>query len=314
MNLPLFTLFTLPEHRQLWRALRAAGPADAWGLMNGLAELDGPLYEAKNEPEQRAEFFARRAREFMTLAPAISADEADEAARRYGTYGPRLQLEASYLTLWFSDPHTLFERVVDVEGSEHLEEALAAGRGAMVLPLHFGPSYAIPPLLGHFASTRFAFNRMNFEPLRELAFPDLDVQAFDINDDATFLRGFRALRENQVFALFPELDPRGQEKHHARVPFLGTTVLVPSGPVLMSRRSGAPLIPVVLDSQGNGRFTLRILPPLAAPADLSDDEVVLRQLWKVIEAVALGGRLGDWEMWVEFDRMQPVEAPADEQT
>lgn len=304
MNLPLFTLFTLPEHPQLWRTLRAAGPSTAWRLMSELAAIDLPLFEALNEPTQRADHFARCAREFMLDAPEAATGAAD-ASQRFASYGPRLQLETSFITLWLGDPEVLFDEVVEVEGAEHLHEQLDKGRGVVVLPLHFGPSYAIPPLLGHFASTRFAFNRMNSDSLKALAFPQLDVEAFDVNDDATFLRGFRALRENRAFALFPELDPRGQERNHLRVPFLGTSVLAPSGPVALARRAGAPLLPVVLDSKGDGRFILRFLEAIDPPETPFDDEAVLRRLWVTIGDVAKAGRLGDWEMWLEFDLMRP---------
>jgi len=304
VHLPLFTLFTLRRDRQLWEALRAAGPVRAWALMSELAALDRPLHDACAEPDQTAAHVEAQTRAFMELAPALDEETATAAARRFATYGPRLQLESTFLSLWLSDDRTLFQDVVEIRGLEHLVEAQRRG-GVLALPLHLGPSYAVPLVLAHLAPTRFVYNRMNVADLRDVAFPDLDVEAFPVDDAVTFRRGLEALRAGQVFAMFPEFDPRGQGLRHARVPFLGTTVLAPEGPVLLSRAARVPMLPIVLDSDGGGHFTLRFLPPVPPPLGDTTGRQALESLWRVVESQLLDGRVGDWEMWIEFDLMSP---------
>lgn len=217
MHLPVFTLFEVVRYERLWAALRTAGPEAAWRLMNEIAFFDLPAYDAVAEPSDTSDSMAARARRAMTTLPALSGLDVDGAASRYGDYGPRMQLEATFVTLWLDDPR-LLDEVVAVEGGEHLDAALQGGRGVLALPLHVGASYVIPPVLAHRHPTRFVFNKMNFAELRERAFPSLDIDAFPLDEDSTFRHGLRFLRQGHVFAMFPEFDPRGQGGHHVTVP------------------------------------------------------------------------------------------------
>ena len=304
MNLPLLTLFEIERYENLWLALRAAGPRRADRLMTELAALDSERYESAAERRDGRVASAARARTAMQSLPAVPRHLIDEAANRYGTYGPRMQRDASYIMLWLSDRDRLSE-VVTVEGRKHLDDALAADRGVLALPLHLGASYVIPPLLGHIHPTRFVVNRMDVETLKRFAFPDLDVAGFPLDDTTTFRRGLRALKAGQIFAMFPEYDPRGQDHRHQEVDFLGSRIKAPQGPALLSASAGSPMIPMQLDADGDGRFVLRVHEPIPAPVTENDIATAVSCLWNLIAALLLDGRLGDWEMWTDFDRMQP---------
>lgn len=302
MPLPLFTLFEVTRYERLWAALRAMPPADAFRVMSDLAASDLPAYDVTAPLTDQSSHLAERARVAMASLPTIPPSDVAAAASRFGDYGPRMQLDATFLTLALHDRDRLFD-LVHVEGRHHLDEALGAGRGVLALPLHLGPSYVVPPILAHLHPTRFVFNRMNFAELKQNAFPALDVDAFPVSDDMTFRRGLEALRAQNVFAMFPEYDPRGQRDRHARVPFLGRTIAVPEGPALLSRASSAPVVPVHLDPMGDGRFVLHLHPPLPAPTTEAGVREQLLALWSLVEVLLLDGRLGEWEMWTEFDRM-----------
>jgi lauroyl/myristoyl acyltransferase len=303
MSLPVFTLFEVVRYERLWSALRAAGPAAAWRLMNDIARFDLPAYDSIADPSDTSAAMAAKARDAMAGLPGLTSVDIEAAAKRYGDYGPRMQLEATFVTLWLDDRSRLDE-VVEVRGGEHLDEALELGRGALALPLHLGASYVIPPIVAHRHPTRFVFNRMNFEELRDRAFPSLDVDAFAIDDDATFRKGLRALKDGLVFAMFPEFDPRGRGRHHTVVPFLGSSVIAPQGPAIMSRAAGAPMLPMHLDRTGEARFVLTIHPAMPAPTGDVDVEAATLALWRLVEGLILDGRVGDWEMWTDFDLMR----------
>lgn len=306
MRLPLFNFFELPKHPQLFSALRAAGPTRAWALMNELAAYDRPLYEQDLEGTETLDEMGGRARVFMDSAPFLNDRDKDWMASEFCQYGPRLQFETTFLLLWMNDADVLFGEVVEVEGRQHLEEALAGGHGVLALPLHLGPSYVISPLIAHQAPVTAVFNRMNFDELREIACPDLPLEAFQLSETSTFRAGVTAMRSGRVFAMFPELDPRGVDDHHLRVPLLGTTVMAPLGPVLMSRVAQAPMITVVLESLGDARFRLRYGKPIAAPGRRDDPSVAMGHLWQVIDDELRAGPLDQWEMWLEFDQMAPM--------
>lgn len=307
MSLPIFTLFEVVRYERLWSALRAAGPAAAWRLMNDIARFDLPAYDSIADPSDTSAGMAAKARAAMGGLPGLASVDIDAAAGRYGDYGPRMQFESTFVTLWLDDRARLDE-VVEVRGGEHLEEAMEHGRGALALPLHFGASYVVPPIIAHRHPTRFVFNRMNFDELRDRAFPSLDVDAFAIDDDATFRKGLRALKDGLVFAMFPEYDPRGRGRHHTVVPFLGASVVAPQGPALMSRAAGAAMLPMHLDRTGEAHFVLTIHPAIPAPTDDVEVQGSTVALWRLIERLILDGRAGDWEMWTDFDLMRTESA------
>jgi lauroyl/myristoyl acyltransferase len=303
MNLPLLTLFEIERYENLWLSLRAAGPRRAHLLMTELAALDSERYDRAADARETRRAYAERARTAMRSLPRVPAHLIDAAADWYGDYGPRMQRDASYIMLWLSDRDRLSE-VVRIEGREHLDAAIAAGSGVLALPLHLGASYVIPPLLGHIHPTRFVVNRMDVETLKRFAFPDLDVSAFAVDDASTFRRGLRALKAGQIFAMFPEYDPRGQGHRHQEVEFLGASIKAPQGPALLSAAAGSPMIPMHLDGEEDGTFVLRIHEPIPAPSRAADDGSSIASLWRLIEDLLLDGRLGDWEMWTDFDHMR----------
>jgi hypothetical protein len=312
MGLPLFNLFELPDHPALFAALQEAGPARAWGMMTELAGYGKPSYLERVPAVEHPDAILERTLAFMSQAPALADRDRDREARRFSTYGPKLQFESTFLCLWLNDPRLLFEQVVSVTGLEHLRHAQRQGDGVLALPLHVGPSYPIGPLMAHHIPVSLVFNRMNFAAIQELAFPSLDIEAHQLGSESTFRRALNTLRAGRAFSIFPELDPRGIDDHHRRVPFLGTTVQAPLGPVLISRAAGAPMVPVSLRSSDDGRFELEYHEPISAPSSSADDAFALEELWSVIEATLLAGEFGEWEMWYEFDRMhpEPVGAPS----
>ncbi|WP_309134838.1 lysophospholipid acyltransferase family protein [Cellulomonas sp.] len=304
-QLPLFTIFDLPPRLDLYAALRRCGPQRAWELMQELAEHDRPRYEAGLGPGQDVESLAARARSGMRSTPALAGRDLEQDATAFARYGPRLQLECTYLALWLGRRDDL-DTVVEVVGAEHLRDALAVGRGVLALPFHVGPSYAVSPVLAHHVATTALYNRMNFDELAAAFFPDLPIEAHRLGDGAAFRRAVTALRAGRAFSMFPELDPRGVDRHHERVPFLGTTVLAPLGPALLSRSTGAPMLPLDLRRTGDGTFRLTFHPPVEAPRDAQEDLPAVRAVWSALEDVLLAGDVGEWEIWFEFDALLPA--------
>lgn len=301
-ELPLFTTFQAPAHAQWFRALQASGPRRAWQLMDELRALDEPFYLAQSEPT--VEELTTRTTAFMEQLPALPTERIPEEAARFADYGPRLQFEATFIHLWLKDRRVLFDEVVDASGQEHLAEAKSHGRGVLLLPLHIGPSYAAIPLAAHFTPVKTLFNKMNFDEIKAWSCPDLEVQGMQLGSANAAMEAVRVLRQGDTFCMFPEMDPRHTtDQHHVPVPFLGSQVLAPVGPIALSKMAGAPMLPVVLRTAGPGRFDFRFLAPLAPPRSREDMDARLLQLWELIEHELLRDHFGDWEMWFSFDKM-----------
>ncbi|PDQ35872.1 MAG: hypothetical protein B5766_03550 [Candidatus Lumbricidophila eiseniae] len=303
MRLPLFNLFEYPKHPQLYDALRAAGPERAWTLMSDLDRLFSPIYQ-----EEVKEFTATtRAKviKFMNMVPALSGADKSSYADQAAGYGPKLMFESTFITLWLDNPGLLFKEVVEVVGAEELRAAQELGHGVLALPLHLGPSYTIGPLISHSMPTRLVFNRMNFDEIKQAAFPNLPIEGFQLGSVSAFRAGLAAMRSGMAFSIFPELDPRGVDAHHVPVEFLGVRIFAPLGPVIMSQAAQAPMVPVVLSSLGGGKFRLVYHPMIEAPSKGASPTDALVRLWAIIESELITGQTGEWEMWHEFDRMLP---------
>jgi KDO2-lipid IV(A) lauroyltransferase len=171
---------------------------------------------------------------------------------------------------------TTIRDVCEVEGLEHLDAALARGKGAIVLIGHFGANQMIMPALGHLGY-----------PMHQLSAPP-PVWAEILRDTRTnwvwervlerrwalekrlpvkhinvfrFLRpAFDCLRANEVLGLAFD---GGGGQGWTQVSLLGRTANISTQPIQLWRKTGAALLPtVVLRPRGAVRHKVVITAPL----------------------------------------------------
>lgn len=146
------------------------------------------------------------------------------------------------------------------QGLEHLDQALAQGRGVIAVSTHLG-HFAIPPLWlaarGYPVSIIMREAKHVPTGLYARAMERLGCQGIAADDVRVVAREtLRALRAGRVVFLY--LD-QGVKRAGAGVEFLGKHLPMPEGPAIFARRSGAPIVPVLLDPQARA---VRIEPPL----------------------------------------------------
>lgn len=166
--------------------------------------------------------------------------------------------------------------VVEVQGREHLDAALAKGKGAIVLIGHFGANQMIMPALGH---AGYPMNQLSAPPpvwadllrdtrttpLWELVLARrweleqrLPVQHINV---FKFLRpALRCLHDNQVLGLAFD---GGGGRRWTQVDLLARTANVSVMPAQLARKTGAVILPtVVLRAPGEQRHRVVITPPI----------------------------------------------------
>ncbi len=166
--------------------------------------------------------------------------------------------------------------VCEVEGLEHLDTALAAGRGAIVLIGHFGANQMIMPALGHLG---YPMHQLSAPPpvwaeiLRDTrtnpAWERVLQRRWDLEKRLPvehinvfrFLRpAFDCLARNEVLGLAVD---GGGGRGWTQVDLLGRTANVSTQPVQLWRKTGAALLPtMVLRARGEGRHRVVISAPL----------------------------------------------------
>lgn len=251
-----------------------------------------------------------RRRLTANLARVVEADDLDrtvrEAFRSYARYWVEAFRAADL------DPDDL-DRRTTVNGFDHLDAVLEQGRGAIILLAHHG-SWDVCAQWGethgyHMAAVaeivrpRALFQK--FVRLREAV--GLEVVPLRRGDDLLG-RLEKVLADNHVVGLLAERDLTGRGPV---VRLFGEDARIPSGPVVLSQRTGAPIVPVTMLQRPGRRWHIEILPAIeAAELDFPDaaGEVAsaLEELirldpaqWHAVQPVWLADvpphRRGDWE-------------------
>lgn len=178
-----------------------------------------------------------------------------------------------YLVEFFT-MHRRREGAGVVEGREHLDAAMAAGRGAIALAAH----------LGNWELGGAWFRRMGF-PIAAVALPHddsrmdrlfnaqrqrcgVEVIPLGVHAARTCLR---RLREGWLLGLVGD---REFMDHGVSVHMRGRDVTLPRGPATLSLRSRAPLVPTFVVRTGRWAFRLCLEPPIWPESFHREDDAV----------------------------------------
>ncbi len=237
------------------------------GALRGLAHLGGGVIRRLGVPDMAAELDA-----IHTRAPPARpvADLLADACRL------TMFNELEVLRYPSLNADTIAETCV-IEGRAHLDEALAAGRGAIVLIGHYGANQMIMPALGHVGYTMSQLSApppVWAEILRDTRTTPLWRKVLDRRWELEqrlpvrhinvfrFLRpAFDALARNEVLGL--AFDGGGGKKW-VKVDFLGRRANLSLQPAQIWQKTGAALLPTyVTRAPGAARHRVVITPPLA---------------------------------------------------
>lgn len=157
------------------------------------------------------------------------------------------------------DPAALIEPV-QVEGLERLRPILEAGCGGMLLGMHMGNGILLAARL---ASLGFPVHIVYRDPRRLQ--PGLlghclsrtGAGAIEIDRDnptRSFRRMLAALQRGELIYVLMD---QGSKREGVELPFLGKTMIMPTGLVRLAERTHAPIVPVrVLADRPDWRFEI----------------------------------------------------------
>lgn len=200
------------------------------------------------------------------------------------------------------DAATLVARA-EVEGLEHLREALAAGRGAILMAAHMGNAALVPLCLAHAGwavSVLYKESRMMSADFFRAGLERYGIQGIAANAG---LRAYgemlAALKQGRI--VFLMLDQGVKHAKDGQVHrFLGKDMPMPAGPAQLARAARAPVVPVAtLASTPRWRFALQ--PPLALGANSLEADVAT--LVSATERIVVGRpELWSWPQrrWRKF--------------
>lgn len=272
------------RNRLEYAGYRAARAVARWSGPRRLAWLGarlGDLYLATG----------RRRRAILRYNLALAFPHTDAAGRRrlermVSRHFGRVTLDA--LRLQRLAPGQLMAEVA-VRGRDHLEEALALGRGVFLLSAHIGSWEVAALAAGLLVPGGFAVvNRPLDNPLLEAEL-----------DRLRSLFGNRALgKENVTRGMLRQLkgggavgiliDQRTQQHEGVRVPFFGHPAWTHPALARLALRTGAPVVPIwgLWDAPGN--YTVRFDTPVRVdllPSEARDEVALTARFTALIEGV-----------------------------
>jgi lauroyl/myristoyl acyltransferase len=154
--------------------------------------------------------------------------------------------------------------LVRIEGFDHLMQALARGKGAIAITAHLGNvdlvgqvplAYGIPisGAVGHVEPERLFRFTLKLRQTHGLRLFPSDGPMWGL---------VRALKRGELIAL--PID-RGFAENTRLVRFFGQPACLPVGPARLSRRTGAPLVPVLIERLPGDTFVVHVEPALDVP-------------------------------------------------
>jgi len=173
------------------------------------------------------------------------------------------------------------ERNFEIVGYEHVEAALAAGRGAIAVTPHLGGWEWAGAWMASAKQQRLLVVVEPVEPPELFEWfvkvrSAMGMEVVPLGDD-TATRTLKALRDNRVVCLVSDRDLTGGG---IEVEFFGERTTLPAGPATLALRTGAPILPVAVYFERGRRHRAVVRPPLdtrRGAGRLRDDVVRITQ-------------------------------------
>lgn len=210
---------------------------------------------------------------------------------------------AKYLTEFFRFRHFDLEwfRVnMAMFGLQHVDDALAAGKGCVVSSAHLANwelgAAGLSIMGGKKMTVSVAmhrYGRINELFIRERV--GMGLKVVDMETDAPRAM-LRALRRNEVVGVMGDRDPTNQG---IVIDFYGRPCRFPQGPARLSVATGAPLIPAFCLRRSNDSFSMVFLPPIPIPEEGTKEEKVTKMTQTFADIIANTIRVHP-EQWAVF--------------
>ena len=268
---------TLEEAAPAWMkrgfAMSAAGLRRIGPRRYLIADAAGAITYALQSPRKRRVCAHIHSR----AAGGLPAAEARRRARAsYRSYA-RMIVDTIWIHAVGLDE--MFEHG-SIDGLEHLDNTRDAGRGGVLVLVHFGSwdiAASMALAAGHAVTSVMA--PVGTQSITGLLAWSRTVKHMELFAPAAAARGLlRAIRRGRLVALLVDIPEGGPT---TEVLFCNGPVRFSTGPAVLARVTGAPLVPVSCWRTG-ARYTVHVREPFH-PAEGADDQAVMQQVAAILE-------------------------------
>lgn len=227
-------------------------------------------------PRWRLEMAKANIGECLGVDKKTSEEIAEDSLRRFG----RMVVEFLRFPLLAK---AKILNLVDIEGREYLEEAVAGGRGAVLASGHFGnwelfgatvalTGYPLVSIVRH--QNNGAMNRLVNE-YREMVGQEIAYNRGENN----FFKIVRLLKSKHFIGVLYDQDTNDIG---VRLDLFGKSCIVPDGAAALGRIGKSPIIPMFIHNEEWGKSKIKIYPPIYCQGK-EDYERVMYELVKILE-------------------------------
>ena len=187
---------------------------------------------------------------------------------------------------------------VEIEGLEHLDNALKGGRGAVIITAHIGNF--------EWGACRIAVEGYKIWGLSLVRKNKLVGKFFESNRLSKgfktlytnrMLNVFRTRKNNEIVAIPSDWDPTGQATRPFK--FFGKTAYLPTGALMIALKSGAPLIPSFVWKKDKYNHFQIVEKPIALIREGDKETLINKNMEKVLEVMEkyIRDNISEWEMF-----------------
>ena len=187
---------------------------------------------------------------------------------------------------------------VEIEGLEHLDNALKKGRGAVIITAHIGNF--------EWGACRIAVEGYKIWALSLVRKNRLVGKFFESNRLSKgfktlyinrMLNVFRILKNNEIVAIPSDWDPTGRAARPFK--FFGRTAYLPTGALQIALKSGAPLIPSFVCKKDKYKHFQIVEKPIDLIREGDKETLINKNMEKVLEVMEkyIRNNISEWEMF-----------------
>jgi KDO2-lipid IV(A) lauroyltransferase len=197
---------------------------------------------------------------------------------------------AKYLSEFFRFRHfdlDWFKVNMAMFGMNHIEDALAEGKGCIVSSAHLSNwelgAAALSILGGKKITASVAMHRYGkINDLFRRERTGKGIRVADMEKDAARVM-LHALRRNEIVGVMGDRDPTEQG---VMIEFFGRPCRFPQGPARLSLATGAPVVPVFCLRRSNDSFSMMFLPPIPIATEGTREERVRAMTQRFADIIA----------------------------
>jgi KDO2-lipid IV(A) lauroyltransferase len=248
----------------------------------------------------------------LALGQDLTEDSRSEIAGRVLRY-----FNKNWLELFFyagAKKQAVRDRIT-IEGLEHLDRALAKGKGVIAVSGHIG-NYG---LLGtQFTERGYDFTVVIREPknpiiasIYEKGRGMMGLRTFSTVPERQFFKNtMKALSRNAILCLIADENKR---TGGVFVDFFGRPASTPPGPAALALRTGAAIVPIFITRNPDNSQHITILQEIKwhKTDDAAADVRTITQLFTTVIEQRIRGDLAQW-MWTNFRWRTQSDGPSDE--